>query len=464
MFLAVQFARFGPYHLTRLGSAVESLGQCDWSVSGLQTASSDATYGWSQGDQADLVTVFPGRVYEEISATEMRRGVFETLDRLRPDAIAIAGWGFADARACLDWCRRNRARAILMSETRAADGRRVWWKEWLKSRIVRRFDSALVGGRSHADYLVRLGMSRERIATGYDVVDNAHFSAGAEKWRREPRPSKEDCAFNGPRAEGRGIEDSQTEQPIGRDTPQWHGQDAPAPLLSTLDVRPSTPFFLASNRFVERKNLARLIDAYAGYVKSIQHSVVSIQGRGDSGGISTSVWPLVLLGDGPLRADLIARCKTHGLAIAECAPWQQLPTANCHPSTISGTPTVFFPGFRQIEELPQFYVRAGCFVHPALEEPWGLVLNEAAACKLPILAGDNVGAAEELVEDGVNGWKFDAQSVDSISENLKKMATLSPDERDHMGKESFRILQECAPTKPFGEGLAKLLGVTRTAF
>jgi glycosyltransferase involved in cell wall biosynthesis len=165
-----------------------------------------------------------------------------------------------------------------------------------------------------------------------------------------------------------------------------------------------------------------------------------------------------------LRADLIARCKTHGLAIAEGAPWQQLPTDNCQPSTFSGTPTVFFPGFRQIEELPQFYARAGCFVHPALEEPWGLVLNEAAASGLPILAGDNVGAAEELVEDGVNGWKFDALSVDSISENLKKMATLSPDERDHMGKESFRILQERAPTKAFGEGLAKLLGVARTDF
>jgi len=440
MLLAVQFARFGPYHFTRLGSAVEALGQCGWSVRGLQTASSDATYGWNQGDQADLVTVFPGRVYEEISATEIRRGVFETLDRLRPDAIAIAGWGFADARACLDWCLRNKAHAILMSETRAADGRRVWWKEWLKSRIVRRFNSALVGGRSHADYLVRLGMSRERIATGYDVVDNRYFASKAEEIRNAKCEIRNSAS----------VEEK---------------ADAGNPPTANCQLPTGfAPYFLASNRFVERKNLARLIDAYAGYVKSIQHSVVSIQGRGDSGGISTSVWPLVLLGDGPLRADLIARCKTHGLAIAECAPWQQLPTANCHPSTISGTPTVFFPGFRQIEELPQFYVRAGCFVHPALEEPWGLVLNEAAACKLPILAGDNVGAAEELVEDGVNGWKFDAQSVDSISENLKKMATLSPDERDHMGKESFRILQECAPTKPFGEGLAKLLGVTRTAF
>ena len=435
MLLAVQFARFGPYHFTRLGSAVEALGQCGWSVRGLQTASSDATYGWNQGDQADLVTVFPGRVYEEISATEMRRGVFETLDRLRPDAIAIAGWGFPDARACLDWCLRNKAHAILMSETRAADGRRVWWKEWLKSRIVRRFNSALVGGRSHADYLVRLGMSRERIATGYDVVDNRYFASKAEEIRNAK------CEIRN---------SASVEEKVDAGNPPTANCQLPTGFA---------PYFLASNRFVERKNLARLIDAYAGYVKSIQHSVVSIQGRGDSGGISTSVWPLVLLGDGPLRADLIARCKTHGLAIAECAPWQQLPTANCHPSTISGTPTVFFPGFRQIEELPQFYVRAGCFVHPALEEPWGLVLNEAAACKLPILAGDNVGAAEELVEDGVNGWKFDAQSVDSISENLKKMATLSPDERDHMGKESFRILQECAPTKAFGEGLAKLLGV-----
>ena len=435
MLLAVQFARFGPYHFTRLGSAVEALGQCGWSVRGLQTASSDATYGWNQGDQADLVTVFPGRVYEEISATEIRLGVFETLDRLRPDAIAIAGWGFADARECLDWCLRNKAHAILMSETRAADGRRVWWKEWLKSRIVRRFNSALVGGRSHADYLVRLGMSRERIATGYDVVDNRYFASKAEEIRNAKCEIRNSASVD-------------------------ENVDAGNPPTANCQLPTGfAPYFLASNRFVERKNLARLIDAYAGYVKSIQHSVVSIQGRGDSGGISTSVWPLVLLGDGPLRADLIARCKTHGLAIAECAPWQQLPTANCQPSTISGTPTVFFPGFRQIEELPQFYVRAGCFVHPALEEPWGLVLNEASASGLPILAGDNVGAAEELVEDGVNGWKFDAQSVDSISETLKKMATLSQDERDHMGKESFRILQECAPTKAFGEGLAKLLGV-----
>ena len=71
---------------------------------------------------------------------------------------------------------------------------------------------------------------------------------------------------------------------------------------------------------------------------------------------------------------------------------------------------------------------------------------------------------QELVEDGVNGWKFEAQSADSISETLKKMAALGPDERDHMGKESLRILQERAPTKAFGEGLAKLLGVTRTDF
>lgn len=63
---------------------------------------------------------FSRTVYEEIPAGELRRGVTAALDTMRSDAVAIAGWGCPDARACLDWCKKNRAQAILMSETRAA--------------------------------------------------------------------------------------------------------------------------------------------------------------------------------------------------------------------------------------------------------------------------------------------------------------------------------------------------------
>jgi hypothetical protein len=63
-----------------------------------------------------------------------------------------------------------------MSETRAADGSRVWWREWVKSWIVRRFDGALCGGELHKRYLMQLGMPPECIAFGYNVVDNKFFA------------------------------------------------------------------------------------------------------------------------------------------------------------------------------------------------------------------------------------------------------------------------------------------------
>ena len=132
---------------------MEVLGPRGWGVVALETAGADATYDWertgSAGAGFSRRTVFPDRVFEEIPAGELRRGIFRALDDLKPDAVAVAGWGTVDARAAFAWCKRNGVRAIVMSETRAADGRRVWWREWLKSRIVRKFDGGLCGGESH---------------------------------------------------------------------------------------------------------------------------------------------------------------------------------------------------------------------------------------------------------------------------------------------------------------------------
>ncbi|MGC6458297.1 MAG: glycosyltransferase, partial [Akkermansiaceae bacterium] len=102
---------------------------------------------------------------------------------------------------------------------------------------------------------------------------------------------------------------------------------------------------------------------------------------------------------------------------------------------------------------------AGCFVHPALEEPWGLVINEAMACGLPILSSANVGAAEELVDDGVNGWAFDAADVGQIAEAMGRIAALEFEEISALGQASVRILEERCPTEAFGQGLKHLLRV-----
>ena len=401
MLLAIHFARLGPYHLARLRSACEVLAPLGWRVVALEIAGSDSTYEWEResggAEQWERVTVFPDGVFEKIPAGEMKRGIVRELDRLRPDAVAIAGWGTVDARACLDWCKKNDAKAIVMSETRAADGRRVWWKEWVKSRIVRRFDAALCGGESHKRYLVQLGMPEERIACGYNVVDNDFFKSRTA-----------DC--------GTWIDGS---------------------------------YFLASNRFVERKNLGRLLEGY----KIFQDSVFRLQGAEKTG-----VWPLVLLGDGELRGDLEARCAELGLQISNFGLAGNLKPNSCKLKTPTGGGCVVFAGFRQIGELRAFYAGAGAFVHPALEEPWGLVINEAMASGLPVLSSRNVGAAEELVQEGKTGFLFDPGDVNSITESLFKMFSMSEAERHKMGVEALEMLERKVPSRAFGEGLAKVLG------
>ena len=92
-----------------------------------------------------------------------------------------------------------------------------------------------------------------------------------------------------------------------------------------------------------------------------------------------------------------------------------------------------------------------------MDEPWGLVINEAMACGLPVLSSRNVGAAEELVDEGVNGWVFDPSNVAEITACLGKIAEMSDEARLAMGAASTRILEERCPTAAFGRGLAELL-------
>jgi glycosyltransferase involved in cell wall biosynthesis len=401
----------------------------------LEIAGSDETYDWERESggvgEWERVTVFPDGVFEKIPASEMKRGIQRDLDRLQPDAVAIAGWGTLDARACLDWCKRNHAKAIVMSETRAADGRRIWWKEWVKSRIVRRFDAALCGGESHKRYLIQLGMPKDRIALGYNVVDNAFF---AER----------------PASAGEGG---------GERADKQKTLDAGCLALSAGWL--VGPYFLASNRFVERKNLGRLLEGY----KIFQDSALQIQGAE-----KRCVWPLVLLGDGELRRQLEAQCVELGLKAfsfqgsefsdAEGDEGAESKNSKLNPyklKTTAGAGCVVFAGFRQIGELRAFYAAAGAFVHPALEEPWGLVINEAMASVLPVLSSRNVGAAEELVVEGKTGFLFDPGDVNSIAESLFKMFSMSETERQKMGVAAREMLECKVPSRAFGEGLAKVL-------
>ena len=107
-------------------------------------------------------------------------------------------------------------------------------------------------------------------------------------------------------------------------------------------------------------------------------------------------------------------------------------------------PEVVFAGFQQFDELIAYYAFAGAFIHPALQEQWGLVVNEAMACGLPIGVSQTVGAAYDLVQDGINGYKFDPSEVSSIEDALTRLAA-DPEHREKMAAGSREIIQSWNP-------------------
>lgn len=153
-------------------------------------------------------------------------------------------------------------------------------------------------------------------------------------------------------------------------------------------------YFLFVGRFIPEKNLDSLLAAYAQYRRAA----------------ASSPWQLVLVGGGPEEGRLRAQARR-----------------------LDG---VRFAGLRQLPDLAAFYALADCFVLPSRSEPWGLVVNEAMACSLPVLVSRQCGCAEDLVVHGRNGLVFDADQPDALTDSMLALASERFDRRA-MGNESL---------------------------
>ncbi len=174
MRLAIGFENFGPYHLARLNALARHA-----EVLGIELHAKSTIYDWDPTKTADIRfarrTIFDiGQVPK--APREIERKISVELDRFKPEVVLIPGWASALALAMTVWCCRNRMPSVVMSESNAFDHRRNPIRERLKLLLINIHSAAFVGGSSHKDYLVRLGMAADCIETGYDVVDNAHFA------------------------------------------------------------------------------------------------------------------------------------------------------------------------------------------------------------------------------------------------------------------------------------------------
>jgi glycosyltransferase involved in cell wall biosynthesis len=367
--------RIGPYHFARAKAAGGIM-----ETTAVEIFKSDEIYGWDLvpgTDGFNRVTLFDN---DSQPTGKLIDRLHKVLDDYSPAAVAIPGWADAVALGALQWCVAHRVPAIVMSETTEWDGRRTWLKEWLKRRILRLCAAGLVGGKPHADYLSRLGMKPDGIFLGYDAVDNHYFTVRAENFKNQ--------------------------------------------ILDTR-VKYGLPekYFLASARFVQKKNLLNLVRAFAKY-----RSLVA----------KTDLWSLVLLGDGPLRSDLVRLVSELGLQ-------------SC----------VLLPGFKQYDELPAYYALAGAFVHASTVEQWGLVVNEAMASGLPVLVSNRCGCAKDLVQEDINGFTFDPNNIDQLSELMVKIS-VDDFPLGVYGAASSRIIAGWSPDR-FAQGLSQAVEVALAA-
>lgn len=101
---------------------------------------------------------------------------------------------------------------------------------------------------------------------------------------------------------------------------------------------------------------------------------------------------------------------------------------------------VYFVGFKNQSELPQFYSIADVFTLPSDDETWGLVINEAMCFGCPIITTDQVGSGYDLINHGVNGFVYQAGDIEKLKHFLE---TLLKDDglRIKMGRASLKKIE-----------------------
>jgi glycosyltransferase involved in cell wall biosynthesis len=105
---------------------------------------------------------------------------------------------------------------------------------------------------------------------------------------------------------------------------------------------------------------------------------------------------------------------------------------------------IYFLPFQNQAQMPAVYRSANVYVLPSggPGETWGLAVNEAMACGLPVIVSDKVGCAVDLVQNNKNGFIFESGNLESLLEKLSLCAAMPKAELHDMGSASKEIIQD----------------------
>ena len=335
--IGLVWPQFAAYHVDRCEAVARRLaGRAE--VLAVELVTTSVGYAWEPSGKvagARKITLFPGQSFDSIPPLRRFRAMFAALRRC--DMVAI-GLSYARPDAILlSWTLRLLGKQVIVfSESKFDDTRRSVWFELGKSMILAAYTAAIVGGRRHIAYFRFLGFRGRPVLPGYDGV-------GVERVR----------------AQAGGIM---------------------APTGADYDGRP----FVYVGRFVDKKNLLRLIEGYARYV-----ALAGSQPR-----------RLILVGSGTEEGRIRTRIDELGVAHL-----------------------IDFPGFLSAEAVSRTLADALALMLVSGEEQWGLVVNEAMALGLPAIVSNEVGSRDALVRNLVNGFVVESNSPESIGRAMLRLAT-----------------------------------------
>ncbi|MFI4937114.1 MAG: glycosyltransferase [Candidatus Berkiellales bacterium] len=79
-------------------------------------------------------------------------------------------------------------------------------------------------------------------------------------------------------------------------------------------------------------------------------------------------------------------------------------------------------GYVENEALGDHYLQHDVFILPSLREPWGLVVEEALYCGLPVIVSNKVGSGPDLIETWQSGLTFDVDVAGSLQQAITHIA------------------------------------------
>jgi glycosyltransferase involved in cell wall biosynthesis len=312
----------------------------------LLMAAQEENRDWKLGSASFSHEVLPGLHLRPPGAevsTHVNYGVMRALRRVNPDVVLSGGFAPANVAAWL-YCRLHRRPFVGWGELSTQDlAQTSMPKRGLRRVMTSWSDGAIASSSEARDAFAHYGAQPERILTAIMPIDVERFHALATAWRASPRFRAERARFPG-------------------------------------------PILMSVGRLTERKGYRELFAIYAEIVRR----------RPD-------VF-LLIVGNGPERAEHEASVRTHG--------WTR----------------VQFLGFQQAEEVVKLLTLADVFVFHTLCDPFGAVLSEAMAAGVPAVSSVYAGATRDLIEDGVTGFRIDPKDPTSAAATITKVLDLPPEQ------------------------------------